>query len=111
MKAKQGDVDVFSLYFLSLVITFRAVSKELRRQDGGRKQKSPRYIYDLSLHYSENTDINAPSAEKIHQRFSVIQSDDRTQVSISFQLQRRASASKRKINDLRWLPGELVLIF
>jgi hypothetical protein len=93
------------------VITFGAVSNKLRRQDGGKKQESPCYIYDFSLHFSENMDINAPSAEKIHQRFSVIQSDDRTQVSISFQLQRRAPASKRKINDLRWLPGDLVLIF
>lgn len=55
--------------------------------------------------------INAPSAEKIHQRFSVIQSDDRTHVSISFQLQGRGPASERKISDLPWLPGELALIF
>lgn len=82
-----------------------------RMQDGGQKGeeegKCLSCIYDLSLHYGENMNINAPSAEKIHQRFSVIQSDDRTQVPISFQLQRRAPASKRKINDLRGLPGEL----
>jgi hypothetical protein len=39
---------------------------------GRRSGESGSYIYNFRLHYGENVDINAPSAEKIHQRFSVI---------------------------------------
>lgn len=58
----------------------------------GRERKDRESVsetYYLSLHFGEFVYVNAPSAEKIHQRLSVIHRDERPHVFTSSQLQGR----------------------
>lgn len=58
----------------------------------GRERKDRESVsetYYRSLHFGEIVYVNAPSAEKIHQRLSVIQCDERPRVFTSSQLQGR----------------------
>ena len=61
----------------------------LERGREGRDRESVSKTNYPSSHFGENVYMNGPSAEKIHQRFSVIQRDERPHVFTSSQLQGR----------------------